>query len=205
MKVSASCCLLQTIQKRFSFGGCICLKRYIICVVSVRNSLCGVSSTSCVGQYWSTFDILVTVCCYCDQGAWWKYRGIESLSDKCPWEKLNPTIPSPTKVSLVPILSKFLRQSLMIFIIKGFRTIVFIFIVIFTTFRPICPLAFFKCLSNSETFMELRTTSFIESTEVACSDSVRHNRVEELNIPVLILAFSQDWNCNPPMIVSIED
>ena len=25
----------------------------------------------------------------------------------------------------------------------GFRTIVFIFIVIFTTFRPICPLAFF--------------------------------------------------------------
>ena len=38
------------------------------------------------------------------------------------------------------------------FIIKGFRTIVFIFIVIPTTFRPICPLAFFRYLSNSGTF-----------------------------------------------------
>ena len=42
----------------------------------------------------------------------------------------------------------------MIFIIKGFRTIVLIFIVIATTFRPICPPAF-RCLSNSGTF-ELR-------------------------------------------------
>ena len=32
------------------------------------------------------------------------------------------------------------------FIIKVFRTIVFIFIVISTTFRPICPPAFFRCL-----------------------------------------------------------
>ena len=37
----------------------------------------------------------------------------------------------------------------MIFIIKGFRTIVFIVIVISTTFWPICPPAFFICLSNS--------------------------------------------------------
>ena len=51
-------------------------------------------------------------------------------------------------------------------IIKGFRTIVFIFIVISTTFWPICPPAFFRCLSNSGTFTELRTTSFIESTGV---------------------------------------
>ena len=51
-----------------------------------------------------------------------------------------------------------------IFIIKAFRTIVFIFIVIFKTFRPICPPAFFGCLSNSGTYTELRTTSFIEST-----------------------------------------
>ena len=57
-----------------------------------------------------------------------------------------------------------LRRRLMIFIMKDFRTIVFIFIVIFTTFRPICPLAFFKCLSNSGTFTELQTRSFIEST-----------------------------------------
>ena len=34
-------------------------------------------------------------------------------------------------------IPKFLRQSLLIFIMKGFRTIVFIFIVISTTFQPI--------------------------------------------------------------------
>ena len=34
----------------------------------------------------------------------------------------------------------------MIFIIKGVKTIVFIFIVISATFRPICPPAFFRCL-----------------------------------------------------------
>ena len=81
-------------------------------------------------------------------------------------------------------MSKFLRQSLMI-IIKGFRTIDFIFIVISTTFRPICPQAFFRCLSNTGTFTELRTTSFIESTGVACFDSVSQNRVQVLSIPVL--------------------
>ena len=36
-------------------------------------------------------------------------------------------------------LSKFLRRSLLIFIIKGFRTIVFIFIVISTMFRTMFP------------------------------------------------------------------
>ena len=92
----------------------------------------------------------------------------------------------------------------MIFIVKGFRTIVFIFIVISTAFRPICPLAFFRCLSNSGTFTELRTISFIESTGVICSDSVSPNRVQVLNIPVLLLACSQDWNCNFQMIVSLE-
>ena len=50
-------------------------------------------------------------------------------------------------------------------IIKGFRTIVFIFSVISTKFRPICPPAFFRCLSNSGTFTELRTTLFIESSK----------------------------------------
>ena len=55
----------------------------------------------------------------------------------------------------------FRVKSLMIFIIQGFRTTVFILIVIFTTFRPICPPAFFRCLSNSGTYMELQTTSFI--------------------------------------------
>ena len=76
-------------------------------------------------------------------------------------------------------MSEFLKRSLMIFIIKGFRTIVFIFIVISPTFRAICLPAFFKWLSNSGTYTELRTTSFIESTAVACSDSVSHNRVQQ--------------------------
>ena len=56
--------------------------------------------------------------------------------------------------------------------LRVFRTIIFIFIVISTMFRPICPPAFFRCLLNSGTFTELWTTSFIESTGVACSDSV---------------------------------
>ena len=84
----------------------------------------------------------------------------------------------------------------LLFIIKGFRTMVFIFIVISTMFRPICPPAFFRCLSNSGTYTDLRTTSFIESTEVAPSDSVNHNRVQVLSIPVLLLGCSQDWTCN---------
>ena len=42
--------------------------------------------------------------------------------------------------------------------IKVFQTIVFIFIVISTIFWLICPPAFFRCLSNSETFTELRTS-----------------------------------------------
>ena len=71
-----------------------------------------------------------------------------------------------------------------IIIIKVFRTIVFIFIVISTTFRSICPPVFFRCLSNSGTFTEFRTTSFIETTGVACSDSVSQNRVQVLSIPV---------------------
>ena len=44
------------------------------------------------------------------------------------------------------LVSKFLRRSMMIFIIKGFQIIIFVFIVISTTFRPICPPAFFRCL-----------------------------------------------------------
>ena len=92
----------------------------------------------------------------------------------------------------------------MIFIIKGFWTIVFIFIVISTTFWLICPPAFFRCLSNSGTSTELQTTSFIESTGVACSDSISHDRVHVLRIPVLLLACSQDWTCNLQMIVSLE-
>ena len=53
-------------------------------------------------------------------------------------------------------------------------------------------------------FTELRTTSFIQSTGVVCSDSVCHNRVQVLSIPVLLLAYSQDWTCNFQMIISLE-
>ena len=52
--------------------------------------------------------------------------------------------------------------------------------------------------------MELWTTSFIESTGVACSDSVSYNWVQVLSIPVLLLTYSQDWTCNLQMIVSLE-
>ena len=94
---------------------------------------------------------------------------------------------------------------MMIFIIKGFRTIVFIFIVISSTFRSICPPAFFRCFLNSGTFTELRTTSFIESTVVTYSDSIsRNHRVQALSIPVLLLACSQDWTCNRQMIDFLE-
>ena len=59
-----------------------------------------------------------------------------------------------------------------------------------------------------QVFVELgnlhRTTSFIESKGVACSDSVSHNRIQELSIPVLLLAYSQDWICNLQMIVPLE-
>ena len=68
----------------------------------------------------------------------------------------------------------------------------------------IYPLAFFRCLSNSGTYTELRNTSVIESTGVTCSDSVSHNRVQVLSIPVLLLACSQDWTSNLHMIVSLE-
>ena len=46
--------------------------------------------------------------------------------------------------------------------------------------------------------------SFIESTGVVCSDSVSHNWIQVLIIPVLLLACSQDWTCNLQMIVSLE-
>ena len=101
-------------------------------------------------------------------------------------------------------VSLILLDRFWVFIFKGFRTIVFIFIVISTTFRLICPPAFFRCLSNSGTYAELRSSSFIESTGVACSDSVSRDRVKVLNIPVLLLACCQHWTCNLQMIISLE-
>ena len=86
-------------------------------------------------------------------------------------------ISTPRKINGKMIRIHDLKRKLTPTIREGCQIIVFIFIVISTTFRPICPPAFFKCLLNSGTFMELRTTSFIESTGFACSDSVSHDRV----------------------------
>ena len=86
---------------------------------------------------------------------------------------------------------------------SGFSDFVFIFIIIFATFRLICFPAFFKCfLSNFGVYTELRTSSFTKSTKIACSDSVNHNRVQVLSFPILLLACSQDWACNLRMIVT---
>ena len=54
------------------------------------------------------------------------------------------------------------------------------------------------------TYTELRTTSIIESTVVAFSDSVSHNRGQILSILVLLLACSQDWTWKHQIIVSLE-
>ena len=40
--------------------------------------------------------------------------------------------------------------------------------------------------------------------KVTRSDSVNHNRVQELRMPVLFLAFSQERTWNLEMIVSLE-
>ena len=62
----------------------------------------------------------------------------------------------------------------------------------------------FRCFLKSGTLTEIQTTSFIETMGVSYSDSVSHNRVQELNIPVLLLACSQDWTYKLQMIVSLE-
>ena len=59
------------------------------------------------------------------------------------------------------------------FIVQGFRTIVFILIVLFTTFRPICPPPFFRCLSN----LQHRAKAISSDTDAYQEDmsSLRHN------------------------------
>ena len=111
--------------------------------------------------------------------------GFELVSP-CPFPTTIIITPRAPPISIIIISTQLyiFKYFDLFFIVKGFRTIVFIFIVISTTFRSICPPAFFRCLSNSGTFTELRTTSFIETTGVACSDSVCHNRVQVLSTPV---------------------
>ena len=64
------------------------------------------------------------------------------------------------------------------FIMKGFWTIVFIFIVISTTFWPICPSAFFRGLLNSGIFTESEQANPVDSIK----DVVRSSaKVPEFN------------------------
>ena len=69
-------------------------------------------------------------------------------------------------------------------------------------FRPIFPLAFFRWTQEPSRNFELRP--LLKPRGVTCYDSVSHNRVQVLNIPVLLLACSEDWTCNLQMIVSLE-
>ena len=91
-------------------------------------------------------------------------------------------------------LSKFLQWSLMIFVIEDFLTIVFIFffffffLIISITFWPIWPPAFFRCLSNLGTFMELWTTSFNWIGGVPVLIRLAITKYNCLSIPVLLLA-----------------
>ena len=85
---------------------------------------------------------------------------------------------------------------------KVFRTIIFIFIAIFTMFWLMCSPNFFRCfLLNLGANMELQTTFFIYLQWLLAHASVNHNQLHVLNIPVLLLACCQDWTCNLQMIV----
>ena len=71
-------------------------------------------------------------------------------------------------------------------------------------FQLICPPAFFTYfLSNSGALTELRTTS-LSNPRGRSLWFRKHNRIQVLSIPVLLLACCQDWTCNPQMIVSLE-
>ena len=100
--------------------------------------------------------------------------------------------------TVLPIVNFMFFNELTLVLLRSFSLMFFIFIVI-STFWLVCPPAFFRCLSNSGTFTKLRTTSFIESRGGGCSDSVSQNQVQVLSIPVLLLAWSQDWICNLQM------
>ena len=94
------------------------------------------------------------------------------------------------------------RSCLDMFIfIKGFRTIVFIFIIS----------TMFWLMSSGllQVFVELGNLHRISNCPLlnpqgSRSDSVNHNQVQVLKLSVLLLTRSQDWTCNLQMIVSLE-
>ena len=85
-----------------------------------------------------------------------------------------------------------------------FRTIVFIFIFISTTFQSIGPPVYFRCLSNSGTYTELWTKSFIKSAGVTCPNSVNHNRITSVKNSCTVTHLQLSWTCNLQMIVAWE-
>ena len=93
-------------------------------------------------------------------------------------------------------------------VIKGFRIIFFIFFFFIIISRNVSSdmssglLQVFVKLGEPTRNFELRP--FIESTGVTWSDSVNHNRVQVLRIPVFLLACGRDWICNLQLIVSLE-
>ena len=160
----------------------------------------------------------------------------------CYWQDSLETAHSNLEQSSSNLVVWFSETKLDDFCYKCFQTIVFIFIVISTTFRLICPPPFFRCLLSEflrQSLMifiinvfgllslslllfpqrfgwyVLRPSSGVcqtrESTRnfelrlllnprgVACSDSVSHNWVQVLSIPVLLLVCSLDWTCNLQM------
>ena len=93
----------------------------------------------------------------------------------------------------------------MIFIIKGFQTIVFIFIAIshnISTYMSSDLLPVFvehRNLHETSNYVLL-----LNSRVAACSDSVNHNRVQELRITVLFTHLQSGLNLDLQMIVSLE-
>ena len=97
-------------------------------------------------------------------------------------------------------LSKFIWWSLIIIITLNIQTIDLIFIVMSTTFRSICPSAFFRCfMSNSGVYTESRTEPMNWTTGVNCSNSVNHGRALVLShskYSFVIPTCCWDWTCN---------
>ena len=163
-------------QQSFGLSRCICKKsQYLISETCLKSNL--------YTKYKGKIDWLILMACQHALGYFLPRRlGIAfvvrphlHLLCSCSFRRFLHTVPTNiayriSNLNTVSINSRTVKKTgkkkkkrkkktknnSLSFIIKGFRTIVFIFIVISTAFRPICPPVFFRCLSNSGTFKELR-------------------------------------------------
>ena len=88
----------------------------------------------------------------------------------------------------------------MIFIIKGFQTIVFLHLHLHNVLADMYS-------GFLQVFVErgnLHGTSNYVLYCTACSDSVSRKRVQVSSISVLLLSYSHDWTWNLQMVVSLE-